>query len=161
MVEAVIQVFFTFERYPCITSYTFIVSSIQTLCISRSALSDEKRRLDSRISELEEELEEERAQNEMLEEKAKRAQLSVGRISRSENTACYHNGQSLLLFLKGSLIITTIFLSFQADQSHNELSTERSNSQRLENQRTSLERQVKCVLIIIFVSSSFFVLVSS
>ena len=44
---------------------------------SRSALSDEKRRLDSRINELEEELEEERAQNEMLEEKAKRAQLAV------------------------------------------------------------------------------------
>jgi hypothetical protein len=43
----------------------------------RSLLSDEKRRLDSRISELEEELEEERAQNEMLEEKAKRSQLAV------------------------------------------------------------------------------------
>ena len=73
---------------------------------SRSALSDEKRRLDSRISELEEELEEERAQNEMLMEKAKRTQL-------------------------------------QADQSHNELNTERSNSQRSENQRVSLERQNK------------------
>lgn len=47
------------------------------MCLFRSALSDEKRRLDSRISELEEELEEERAQNEMLEEKAKRAQLQV------------------------------------------------------------------------------------
>lgn len=46
------------------------------LCF-RSALSDEKRRLDSKISELEEELEEERAQNEMLMEKAKRSQLLV------------------------------------------------------------------------------------
>ena len=46
------------------------------LCF-RSALSDEKRRLDSKISELEEELEEERAQNEMLMEKAKRSQLAV------------------------------------------------------------------------------------
>jgi hypothetical protein len=35
-----------------------------------------------------------------------------------------------------------IIISFQADQSHNDLNTERSNSQRIENQRTSLERQV-------------------
>ena len=61
--------------------YVFVVSKFcnhfHCVLYCRSALSDEKRRLDSRISELEEELEEERAQNEMLEEKAKRSQLAV------------------------------------------------------------------------------------
>jgi hypothetical protein len=56
---------------------SFVINVIPYCCIFRSALSDEKRRLDARINELEEELEEERAQNEMLEEKAKRSQIAV------------------------------------------------------------------------------------
>lgn len=46
---------------------------------------------------------------------------------------------------------------FQADQSHTELNNERSNSQRIENQRTSLERQVinakSTVCLLVFVLS--------
>jgi cell division protein FtsB len=70
--------FWTMFRNVLSFSYmSFVINVIPYCCIFRSALSDEKRRLDARINELEEELEEERAQNEMLEEKAKRSQIAV------------------------------------------------------------------------------------
>ena len=43
----------------------------------RGLAADEKRRLDSRIAQLEEEVEEERTQNELLVEKYKRANMQV------------------------------------------------------------------------------------
>ena len=43
----------------------------------RGLAADEKRRLDSRIGQLEEEVEEERTQNELLVEKYKRANMQV------------------------------------------------------------------------------------
>ena len=72
----------TADKTACIkviSTVSFTIS-LPTSIFFRSALSDEKRRLESRISEIEEELEEERAQNEMLMEKAKRAQLAVNEL---------------------------------------------------------------------------------
>ena len=74
----------------------------------RSILADEKRRLDSRISELEEELDEERAQNEMLEEKAKRAQLAVS-IIHIVNTV--HGFETVKLSKVLALVAKSIFPS--------------------------------------------------
>ena len=73
--------------------------------IYRTFMADEKRRLESRIQQLEEEFEEEQSNAEIMMDKARKATLQMEQLST-------------------------------------ELAAERSSTQKLENQRMLLERQV-------------------
>lgn len=53
------------------------VSVINIVCFSRTALFEEKRRLEARVSQLEEELEEEQSNSELLAERQRKTALQV------------------------------------------------------------------------------------
>lgn len=53
------------------------VTITKMLCLSRTALSEEKRRLEARVSQLEEELEEEQTNSELLAERQRKTALQV------------------------------------------------------------------------------------
>ena len=63
--------------YGCLTVDLKRIADGHLLLNFRGLAADEKRRLDSRIAQLEEEVEEERTQNELLVEKYKRANMQV------------------------------------------------------------------------------------
>ena len=63
--------------YGCLTVRLKRIADGGLLLNFRGLAADEKRRLDSRIGQLEEEVEEERTQNELLVEKYKRANMQV------------------------------------------------------------------------------------
>lgn len=54
-----------------------LVAISKIVCLSRTALFDEKRRLESRVSQLEEELEEEQTNSELLAERQRKTALQV------------------------------------------------------------------------------------
>lgn len=95
-------------------------------------MADEKRRLEARISQLEEELEEEQSNMEILNDRLRKSTQQV-------------TGQELLLTLgrdQISCLIPFCTLS-QVDQLTNELQTERTTSQKNESARQQMERQNK------------------
>ncbi len=55
-----------------------LVGITKIVCLSRTALCDEKRRLEARVSQLEEELEEEQSNSELLAERQRKTALQVG-----------------------------------------------------------------------------------
>lgn len=65
--------------------------SILFLPFSRSMLSDEKRRLETKISQLEEELEEEQANIESLNDRLRKSQQLVGEQFRGNDPVSYLN----------------------------------------------------------------------
>lgn len=97
-------------------------------------MADEKRRLEARISQLEEELEEEQGNMEILNDRLRKSTQQV-------------TGQELSLTLGRNQIrclipFCTLSLS-QVDQLTNELQTERTTSQKNESARQQMERQNK------------------
>ena len=67
-----------YDLYPL---STLIINLCFFLNFQGSLLSDEKRRLDARIAQLEEELEEEQTNSEVLMERAKKAQMSIEQLT--------------------------------------------------------------------------------
>lgn len=97
-------------------------------------MADEKRRLEARISQMEEELEEEQGNMEILNDRLRKSTQQV-------------TGQELLLTLgrhqlRCLIPFCTLSLS-QVDQLTNELQTERTTSQKNESARQQMERQNK------------------
>lgn len=97
-------------------------------------MADEKRRLEARISQLEEELEEEQGNMEILNDRLRKSTQQV-------------TGQELFFTLGCDQIrclipFCTLSLS-QVDQLTNELQTERTTSQKNESARQQMERQNK------------------
>lgn len=98
-------------------------------------MADEKRRLEAKISQLEEELEEEQSNMEILNDRLRKSTQQV-------------SGHQLLEFVKGlNKVWMAQFspLAFppQVDQLTNELQIERSTSQKNESARQQMERQNK------------------
>lgn len=101
----------------------------------RSALADEKRRLEARISQLEEELEEEQGNMELLNDRLRKSGQQV-----SERRALV--GRCRCCFIVISDLSLHPFIP-KVDQLNNELQTERSTSQKNESARQQMERQNK------------------
>lgn len=132
--------FYSVEWFNCAFFFFFFFP------LSLSSLSsDERRRLDARIAQLEEELEEEHLNVELVNDRMKKATLQVEywelhemmenwELFGCENCICsswYSAANDFILFEP------------QAEQVTVELTAERGNSQRLEGLRSQLERQNK------------------
>lgn len=105
----------------------------RTLSFRRSNLMiDEKRRLEARITSLEEELEEEQSNSEILMDKARKAQLAIEQLT----TGTSLNVPPLNM---RNVRFSDITLRFM----FTDLASERSTTQKLESNRMLLERQNK------------------
>lgn len=69
--------------------------------VRSSLLTDEKRRLEARITELEGELEEEHLNAEMVNDRVRRATQQVG--ARIQNYSCYLTSNSLFLYISNNV----------------------------------------------------------
>lgn len=90
---------------------------------------DEKRRLEARIAQLEEELEEEQGNMELLNDRFRKTTMQVWLINNETTTSSYCSIDELS--------------DPQVDTLTTDLSTERSSAQKSENARQQLERQNK------------------
>lgn len=92
---------------------------------------DEKRRLEARIAQLEEELEEEQGNMELLNDRFRKTTMQVWLINNETTTSSYCS------------IDEPVLSDPQMDTLTTDLSTERSAAQKSENARQQLERQNK------------------
>lgn len=99
-------------------------------------LSDEKRRLDTKISQLEEELEEEQANIESLNDRLRKSQQLVGRAPCSP--PLFIPSENDYFCTSNACFLTA---AVQVEQLSAELAAERSSSQSREGSRQQLERQ--------------------
>lgn len=108
----------------------------------RSALADEKRRLDAKIQQLEEELEEEQGNMEMLNDKLRKSVQQVFWFKNFENGNAITETEICNLY-ENHVISSNVFFILQVDQLTNELQAERTTSQKNESARQLMERQNK------------------